>query len=148
MLNQDFKDMLQSLSEANALFLIVGAYALAVHGFPRATGDMDIFVKANKENSSRIYEALSKFGAPMNDIDISTFSVPNIIFQMGVVPNRIDIITTIDGVGFDDAWLHRKIIEIEDIKISILSREDLIKNKKATGRDKDKADVKILEKNS
>jgi len=119
-----------------------------MHGFPRATGDIDIFVKANKENSFKIYEALSKFGAPMDDIEINTFCEPNITFQMGVVPNRIDIITAIDGVGFDEAWLHRMIIDLEDLEISVLSIEDLIKNKKATGRDKDKADVKILEKNS
>lgn len=145
MLNQDYKDILQSLSDLDAQFIIVGAYALAVHGFPRATGDIDIFVKASSENSKKVFQALKSFGAPTHEIDETSFNEAGIIFQIGVIPQRIDIITTIDGVEFDEAWTNRKIIELEGIKISVLSKKDMLKNKKATDRDKDRTDIKILE---
>ena len=145
MLNQDYKDILQSLSDLKVKFLVVGAYALAVHGFPRATGDIDIFVEVSPENSKKIYQALKVFGAPTHELDERSFNELGVIFQIGVIPRRIDIITEIDGVTFSDAWENRKVLEIEGIKVSVLSKRDLLKNKKATGRNKDKVDIKTLE---
>jgi hypothetical protein len=144
MLNQDYKDMLSLLLEHGVEFLLVGAYALAAHGFPRATADIDIFVKPSQENAKRFFKALAKFGAPLEDINQSDFEVPGTIFQIGVKPRRIDIITEIDGLSFDDAKEDREIIDIEGLSIPIISKSKLIINKMATGREKDRLDAENL----
>jgi len=146
MLNSDYKDMLQVLLDNGVKFLLVGAYAMGVHGYPRATGDIDIWVEPSAENSGWVYRSMAAFGAPLHEIDETTFAMPGVVFQIGVAPRRIDIITTISGVGFDDAYQQRQIVEIEDLSIPILSLGDLIKNKRATGRDKDRLDADQLEK--
>lgn len=146
MLNSDYKDMLQVLLDNDVKFLLVGAYAMGAHGYPRATGDIDIWVKPSAENSVRVYRSMKAFGAPLHEIDEATFVTPNIVFQIGVAPLRIDIITAISGVGFDDAFQHQQIVEMEGLSIPILSLSDLIKNKRATGRDKDRLDADQLEK--
>jgi hypothetical protein len=148
MLNEDYKEMLESLLGEKVRFILVGAYALAAHGYPRATGDMDIWVKPNDENSKKIYKALAKFGAPISEIREDEFSQPGIIFQIGVVPRRIDIITKISGVEFDEADADKIVVNIENLKIPVLSIELLIKNKMATGREKDLLDAKLLKKRS
>jgi predicted nucleotidyltransferase len=147
MLNDDYKDMLQALLDNGVKFLLVGAYAMGAHGYPRATGDIDIWVESSAENSTRVYRTMAAFGAPLHEIDESTFATQDVVFQIGVAPRRIDIITTISGVGFDDAYLQRQIVEIEGLSIPILSLGDLIKNKRATGRDKDRLDADQLENN-
>jgi len=141
MLNEDYKEMLQILLNNKVKFLVVGAYAMGAQGYPRATGDFDIWVEPSSENSKRVYNSLSEFGAPLEQIDPQTFTEKGIIFQIGVAPRRIDILTFIDGVEFDKAYKDKEIIEIEDIKIPFLSKEDLIKNKEATGREKDRLDA-------
>src|SRR5579859_4688479 len=146
MLNPDFKEMLSVLSGEKVDYLIVGAYALAGHGLVRATGDIDIFVKPNLENSKKIYKALQVFSAPLAKIQPDTFSQPDVIFQMGVPPRRIDVITSITGVSFEDAWAHRVIRKIEDLDLPVLSIDDLIINKTATGHPKDLVDVEWLKK--
>ncbi|MBL7185502.1 MAG: nucleotidyltransferase [Phycisphaerae bacterium] len=146
MFNSDYKDMLQVLSENGVKFLLVGAYAMGAHGYPRATGDIDIWVEASAENSARVYRSMAAFGAPLHEINETTFATPGLVFQIGIAPRRIDIITTISGVGFDDAHQQRQIIEIEGLSIPILSLGDLIRNKRATGRDKDRLDADRLEK--
>jgi len=146
MLNKDYKEMLENLLDEKVEFIIVGAYALAAHGYPRATGDIDIWVKPEKKNSKRIYKALAKFGAPINQIREDEFSQAGIIFQIGVAPRRIDIITDIDGVRFDEADEDKIIVEAENLRIPVLSIDMLIKNKMATGREKDLLDVKLLKK--
>ena len=146
MLNSDYKDMLQVLLDNGVKFLLVGAYAMGVHGYPRATGDIDIWVEPSAENSERVYRSMASFGAPLHEIDEATFATPGIVFQIGVAPRRIDIITAISGVEFDDAYQQRQIVEIEDLSIPILSLDDLIKNKRATGRDKDRLDADQLDK--
>jgi len=145
-LNSDYKDMLQVLLENDVKFLLVGAYAMGVHGYPRATGDIDIWVESSAENSARVYRAMVAFGAPLREIDESTFATPGVVFQIGVAPRRIDIITTISGVQFDDARRQQQIAEIEGLPVPILSINDLIRNKRATGRDKDRLDADRLEK--
>ena len=144
MLNDDYSEMLQILLDERVEFILVGAYALAAHGYPRATGDIDIWVRSSSENSSRVYKALAKFGAPLQDLSPQDFSNPDVIFQIGVAPRRIDIITSITGVDFSEAWQETLQIEIDALPIPVLSISDLIKNKEATGREKDLLDAKTL----
>lgn len=148
MLNPDFKDMLSGLSDSGVEFLLVGAYAMAAHGHPRATGDLDIWVRANPENAVKVLVALSRFGAPLHDLTIEDLSTPGIIFQIGVEPSRIDILTEISGVIFSDAWERKISIEMNGCSMSVIGLEDLIKNKRAAGRAKDIADVETLERNA
>lgn len=144
MLNEDYKEMLQLLLGEQVDFIIVGAYALGAHGYPRATGDIDIWVKPNNLNSKKLYKALARFGAPLDQIQADEFSNEGIIFQIGVIPRRIDIITKIDGVTYEEADEDKIIVEIEGLKLPVISLEKLIKNKIAAGRDKDKLDIKTL----
>ncbi len=133
--------MLSGLSDSGVEFLLVGAYAMAAHGHPRATGDLDIWVRANPENAVKVLVALSRFGAPLHDLTIEDLSTPGIIFQIGVEPSRIDILTEISGVIFSDAWKRKISIEMNGCSMSVIGLEDLIKNKRAVGRAKDIADV-------
>ena len=147
MLNQDYKEMLSLLLDNKVEFLLVGAYALAIHGFPRATADIDILVKPNPENASNLFKTLEKFGAPIENISTDDFARPGIILQIGVAPRRIDIITKIDGLTYDEAAKEKEIIKIESLSIPVISKQNLIINKLATGREKDKIDAENL-KNS
>jgi hypothetical protein len=147
MLNPDFKDMLSCLRDEKVEFLVVGAYALAVHGFPRATGDLDIWVRNDPENAQRIMRALSKFGAPAIQLSAEDFTSTDLVVQFGVEPCRIDLLTGIDGVEFAEAWQNRVTIALDDLEIFVLSKGDLLRNKVATGRDKDQGDIIWLKKN-
>ena len=147
MLNEDYKEMLLILLNNKVKFLVVGAYAMGAYGYPRATGDLDIWVEPSLENSEKIHQSLSEFGAPLLEITKTTFCEEGIVFQIGVAPRRIDIITKIEGVDFKKAYSDEREIEIEGIKIPFLSKENLIKNKESTGREKDKLDVKYLRQN-
>lgn len=140
--------MLSGLSDSGVEFLLVGAYAMAAHGHPRATGDLDIWVRANPENAVKVLVALSRFGAPLHDLTIEDLATPGIIFQIGVEPSRIDILTEISGVIFSDAWERKISIEMNGCSMSVIGLEDLIKNKRAAGRAKDIADVETLERNA
>ena len=144
MLNEDYKDILRALSGNKARFLVIGAYAMGAYGYVRATGDFDIWVEPSPENSRKIYKALKIFGAPLRQITTETFAEEDIVFQIGVVPRRIDIVTSIDGVSFKKAYPHREECKVEKLKIPLLSKSDLIKNKIATGRKKDKLDAEVL----
>lgn len=143
-LNPDFRDMLYALNVADADFLVVGAYAVAAHGHPRATGDLDIWVRADVDNASKVVAALSAFGAPMDQISEEDFASPSIVFQIGVPPGRIDILTDLSGVDFGTAWDSRISITIDDITFPVLGRADLVANKRASGRPKDLADLDAL----
>jgi len=147
-LNEDYKEMLQILLNNKVKFLIVGAYAMSSYGYPRATGDLDLWVEASQENSEKLYQSLSEFGSPLERITKNTFCEEGIIFQIGVAPRRIDIITKIDGVNFQQAYLDKEEIEIEGFIIPFLSKENLIKNKECTGREKDKLDAHYLRQNN
>ena len=144
MLNEDYKDILQLFTDNNVKFLVVGAYALGAYGLPRATGDIDLWVLADSENSKKIFHCLAKYGAPMEQINEQTFNDKDVIFQIGIAPRRIDIITKISGVDFEEAYKRKKEIELEDIKLPFISKQDLIANKTATGRAKDSIDIKNL----
>ncbi len=145
MLNPDYKDMLRALSDANIDFLLVGAYAVAADGHPRATGDLDLWVRPDSETAPRVYRVLAEFGAPLHDLTIDDLASPGMVFQIGVEPSRIDILTAISGVAFDDAWGNRMSIEIDNIKFNVIGRSDLIVNKRACGRPKDIADAETLD---
>jgi hypothetical protein len=140
--------MLQFLLDNKVKFLVVGAYAMGAYGYPRATGDFDIWVEASAENSKRVYKTLAEFGAPLAEVTEQTFCELGIMFQIGVAPRRIDIITKIDGVEFDRAYPQRQQIQIDDLDIPFISKENLIKNKLSTGRDKDKLDADYLKSDS
>ena len=145
MFNPDFKDMLLALSDARIDFLLVGAYAVAAHGHPRATGDLDLWVRPDAETAPKVYRVLADFGAPLHDLTVDDPATPGMVFQIGVEPSRIDILTAITGVAFDDAWENRLFIELDDIKLNVIGRDDLIVNKRACGRPKDIADAETLD---
>ena len=145
MLNEDYKEMLQFLADEKAKFLLVGAYALAVHGYPRATMDIDIWVMPSTENAQAVLRALDRFGAPLHGLTAADLQKDDTIFQIGVAPRRIDIITGASGLVFTEAFAHSSVIDIEGLDVHIPSLDDLIRNKKASGRTKDLADVEALE---
>jgi hypothetical protein len=144
-LNSDYKDMLQLLLDNDVRFLLVGAYAMGAHGYPRSTGDIDIWVEPSPDNSRRVYCTLTQFGAPVGELDESTFVTPSVVFQIGVAPRRIDIMSGISGVEFEMAYEHRQVVEIEGMLIPILSHDDLVRNKRATGRERDRLDADRLQ---
>ncbi len=144
--NTDFRDLLAELLAMKARFLVVGAHAMAAHGTPRATGDLDIWVANDETNVSRVWTALGSFGAPARALGFSEkdLRIPGMVWQIGVPPRRIDILTSIDGVDFGDAWAKRIEIEVDDLIIPVLGLSQLRANKAATGRTKDLADLEIL----
>jgi hypothetical protein len=135
------------LQEEEALFLIVGAHALAVHGYLRATGDLDIWVRPDPANAERVWKALCRFGAPVQamGLTVADLAQPGIVYQIGLPPRRIDILTEISGVDFEEAWPHRVTETVGQLAVPFLGRQALIRNKKASGRAKDLADVETLE---
>lgn len=146
-LNPDFSDVLHALVSEGVSFLIIGAHALAVHGVPRATGDLDLWVRPDPENARRVWRALVRFGAPLEamQIDPADFARPGIVYQIGLPPRRIDVLTEISGLDFDEAWPSRVIQTVGEIDVPFLGREALLKNKRASGRTKDLADLEALD---
>ena len=143
-MNRDFRDLLAEFNAHNVEFLIVGAHALAAHGYVRATEDLDVWVRPEPENAKKVLAALRAFGAPLHDLTEKDLATPGVVFQIGVAPLRIDVLTAIDGVDFAEAWPGRLITKFADQPIAALSREHLIKNKRAAGRTQDLADVERL----
>jgi len=144
-LNPDFRDILLALRAEGAEFLVVGAYAMGAHGVPRATGDLDLWVGTAADNAGRVYRALASFGAPLKNLSAADLQSPDLIYQVGVVPQRIDVITSIEGVTFAEAFPRRLNLEVGGVPVPVLSRDDLICNKRAAGRPKDVVDVALLE---
>jgi hypothetical protein len=132
-MNPDFVDLLRALRDADARFLIVGAYALAYYGRPRATGDLDIWIDATPENAPRIMGALAAFGAPLTEVTEQDFSRPGIVFQIGVPPGRIDVLTELTAITFAEAWPTREPGQFGDVAVDFLGRDAFIRNKRATG---------------
>ena len=146
MMNHDFVEILQELSVAGADFLVVGAHALAAYERPRTTGDLDVWVRATPENAQRVWNALVKFGAPLVDLTLADLSEPGLTFQMGLPPRRIDVLTDISGVTFEEAWGNRLNVENDGIRYAVIGKTDLIRNKRAAGRPKDLVDADELER--
>jgi len=144
-MNQDFHDLLSEFVDAEVRFLVVGAYALAIHGRPRATGDLDLWIDPEPANAERVYRSLQRFGAPLVDLTPEDLTTPGIVYQIGVAPWRIDILTAIDGVTFREAWPRRARGVYGDVTFPVISRADLLRNKRATGRPKDAVDAQLLE---
>ena len=143
--NRDFRDLLQCLNEAGAQYLIVGAYAVIYHTEPRYTKDLDIWTEPTPENAAKVWNALVKFGAPLTDLTLADLSNPDIVFQMGIEPNRIDIILDVEGLSFAEAWEDRVRGTYEDQKIFVLSYEHTLHAKKTAGREQDLLDAHRLE---
>ncbi|MBA2602502.1 MAG: hypothetical protein H0U94_02850 [Acidobacteria bacterium] len=144
-MNPDFVDLLRAFSAADVRFMIVGAYALAFHGRPRATGDLDVWVDATPENAHRVMRALAAFGAPMGDLREADFERPGVTYQIGLPPVRIDILTDLTGLSFTEAWPTRTTGAFGDIEVPFIDRASFVRNKRAVGRPKDVADLEGLE---
>jgi hypothetical protein len=140
-MNPDFVDLLRAFAGADVRFMIVGAYALAVHGRPRATGDLDIWIDATPENAPRVMQALTTFGAPLGEITEADFARPGVVYQMGVPPGRIDILTELTGLTFERAWADRIHRPFGEIEADFIDRASFLRNKRATGRLKDLSDI-------
>jgi len=146
--NEDFEDMLAALREVGADFLIVGSYAVAAHGLLRATEDIDLFVRSTAENAQLVYEAIVRFGAPIaaHGITAADFAKPDTVYQIGLPPRRIDILTSIDGVSFDEACEGAIEGNVGAVAVRFIGRSALVRNKRATGRAKDLGDAEELER--
>ncbi len=147
-MNPDFADLLRALSARRARFLVVGAFAVTVHAEPRATGDIDLWVEPTPENAARVLAALRDFGAPLRNLSAEDLARRGTVFQMGVAPVRIDILTEIDGVTFESAWRSRVFARFGDVRTPVIGRAALIRNKLATGRPKDVLDVESLRRHA
>lgn len=146
----DFADLLLAFVEADVEFLVVGGYAVAHYGHPRATKDIDVLVRTGRENAERIVEALASFGAPLRalGIGVGDFERVGQTVQLGVAPYRIDLLTEIDGVEFEQAWAGRGKFELGDVEVQVIGLDDLLANKRASGRPQDLVDVAALEASS
>lgn len=147
-MHPDFKDLLCAFNAHRVEYLVVGAHALAAHGHVRATKDMDVWVRPQLENARRVADALRAFGAALHGTAVEDLSTPDFVLQIGVAPIRIDVLTSITGVEFEEAWPARLLATFDEEPVAVLSRQHLIQNKTATGRAQDVADVERLTKPS
>ena len=145
-LNRDFRDLLAEFNVQDVEYLVVGAHALAAHGHVRATKDLEVWVRPDAQNAKRVIKALKEYGTPLHDLTQADLAKPGTVFQIGIPPLRVDVITAIDGVSFDEAWSARLLTKFADQPVAVLSRDRLIRNKRATGRTQDLADVEWLER--
>jgi hypothetical protein len=144
MLTKDFKEFLQLLNERKVKYLLVGGYAVILHGYPRYTGDIDIWIKPDSKNAKKIMKVLDDYGFGSLNLNLETFTQTDQIIQLGREPNRIDLITSVDGVTFEECYNQKVIFEVEQVPIQTISKEMLKKNKLTTGRNKDLDDVEHL----
>ncbi len=144
--NPDFRDLFAALNAAGARYLLVGGYAVAFHAEPRFTKDLDVWAEPSPANAPHVYEALRVFGAPLQGLTEGDLERAGLIFQIGVPPNRIDILTSIDGVEFVQAWSGRSETTYGDQPVHVIGRAELIQNKRASGRPQDLLDLEILER--
>lgn len=146
-MNEDFADLLRLLLKEGARFLVVGAHAMAAHGVPRATGDIDVWIEADPTNAQKVFRALAAFGAPLGAMGVGVTDLTEIdrVIQIGLPPRRIDVLTGITALEFDQAWERRENVEVAGLSVPVLSRADLLTNKRSAGRPRDLADVAILE---
>lgn len=143
-MNPDFVDLLRAFAAAEVRFLIVGAYALAHHGRPRATGDLDVWVDPTPTNARCVMQGLADFGAPLAGVVEDDFARPGVVFQIGVPPGRIDVLTDLTGLTFADAWGGRERGHFGEVMVDYIGRDAFIRNKRATGRAKDLGDIEGL----
>ena len=144
MLNKDYRGILLALSVRKVRFLLVGAYAMAAHGYPRSTMDIDLWIMPDPDNALLVLQALEDFGAPSGGLSPADLQQDGMVFQIGIAPKRIDILTSVDGLKFENAFANSEVIDLDGISINVLSISDLIINKRSTGRIKDLADAESL----
>jgi hypothetical protein len=142
--NSDFRDLLAALNGADARYLVVGGYAVAFHGHPRFTKDLDVWVDANAENAHRVIAAMTAFGAPAGLFTLEELSHPRTVFQLGVAPVRVDILTQIAGLAFEEAWPSRVQAQLGPVPFWVIGRAELVRNKRAAARPSDLADLAAL----
>lgn len=140
----DFKEFFELLNSEKVEYLLVGGYAVGLHGYTRSTGDIDAWVRPSAENASRVAKVLRKFGFSAKSIDERSFAEPGKVFQIGIPPVRIDVLTQVSGLNFDEAYRNRQTEKLGDVPIALISLEDLKTNKRASGRNKDLADLDNL----
>ena len=145
-LDKDLRELLESFLSNGVEFLVVGGHAVAFHGYPRYTDDLDLFVRPDAANGERIVRALVLFGFGSLDVKASDFTADDRVIQLGRAPNRVDLLTRLYGVEFDEAWRTRLPGKLDGISVWIISNEALIRNKRATGRTRDLADAEMLER--
>ena len=145
MVNRDYRDLFAEFNAQKVEFLVVGAYALAVHGHVRATKDLDVWVRTTKDNAERVFRAVKAFGAATEKLSAEDFAQPGTIVQLGIAPTRIDILTRVAGLEFEAAWASRVEASYGDQKVFVVSRVDLIASKRAAARPQDLADLSALE---
>lgn len=143
---QDFIDFVQLLNDHEVKYMVVGAHALSFHGRPRHTGDLDIWIKPDRENALKMVEVINDFGFGTLGLKENDFLQENYVTQLGYPPLRIDILNSISGVDFDEAYVEKMETEVDDLKIAFISANDFIKNKQATGRAKDLGDIESLKR--
>ena len=143
-LPQDFKEFLKLLNDLEVKYLLIGGYAVGYYGYPRATADMDIWIAVAPDNAQNVLDAFHKFGMKSPDLTADTFQTDDKVIRMGLPPMRIEVLTSIDGVVFEDCFPRRQMIELEGIKVPMISLDDLKKNKRASGRHKDLDDLEHL----
>jgi hypothetical protein len=142
--NPDFKELLKIFEKHKIRYLVVGGYAVMKYSEPRFTKDLDVFIATDQDNANGVYSALKEFGAPLENLTADDFAHEGYFYQMGRAPLRVDIMMSIPGVDFDEAWENREVIELNDLKIYFISRSDLIRAKEASGRPQDKIDIEKL----
>jgi len=143
-LDSDFRDFVEHFTANDVRFLIVGGYALAAHGMPRFTGDLDAWVWISAENASKVIRSLEAFGFAGLGLTDEDFNQPDRVVQLGYPPYRIDILTSIEGVEFDGAWERRFVLNLDGIEVPFIGRDDLLTNKRVAGRPQDRADVERM----
>ena len=147
-LNKDLREFVELLNSNRVEYLIVGAFAVAYHGFPRYTGDLDILVRPSPENARRMLEVLSQFGFGNLGIEIEDLETPGKVVQLGIQPNRIDLVTALSGLSFEEAWASREATHLDGVPVEFIGRTALIRNKENTGRAKDRGDAEELRRRS
>jgi predicted nucleotidyltransferase len=142
----DFLDLLTALNDADAKYMLVGGHAVGIFGRPRATRDFDLWIEASSDNARRVMKALREFGAPLGDVVESDFAVGGNGFRMGTPPFRIELLTEVSGLAFAEAWGRKETHDLDGVRCHVISRDDLLTNKRAAGRPQDVADVDVLER--
>jgi predicted nucleotidyltransferase len=147
-INSDYRDLLKSLNAAKVRYLIVGGYAVMVHAEPYYTKDLDIWIDRSQSNAEAVFRALREFGAPLREIGVQDFTEPDVFYQVGIEPVRVDVMTSVAGLDFDPAWARRKVVDFDGELAAALSLEDLITSKEAAGRATDRQHLRRLRKKS
>jgi hypothetical protein len=140
----DFRELLKIFEKHKIRYLVVGGYAVMKYSEPRFTKDIDVLIATDQDNANAVYSALKEFGAPLENLTSDDFTHKDYFYQMGRPPLRVDIMMSIPGIGFDEAWENREVVELDDLKILFISRSDLIRSKKASGRPQDMIDIDKL----